>query len=76
MQARKTFMTEQLTRRLNLVSHDTELLSISTLGASRPTSVDTYVVQFGVKLKDGSRMTMYANVLKQITGSTVLEEIV
>ena len=67
--SQRTFMTEQLARRLNLVSHGTELLSVSTFGASRPTSVDTYVVQFRVKLKDGSRMTMYANVLKQITGS-------
>jgi len=32
-------------------------------------NIDTYVVKFNVKLKDGSIMLLFANVLKQITGS-------
>ena len=66
--SQRTFMTEQLANRLKLRSEGTELLSVSTFGAGRAASMDTYVVQFQVKLKDGSYMKMYANVLKQITG--------
>jgi len=58
-------MTEQMARRLKLRSEGTELLSVSTFGAGKAARMDTYVVQFQVKLKDGSYMTMYANVLKQ-----------
>ena len=31
--------------------------------------MDTYVVKFRVKIKDGSHMLMFANVLQQITGN-------
>ena len=46
-----------------------ELLSVSTFGAEKASNVDTYVVQFRVKMKDGSHMPMFTNVLIQITGN-------
>ena len=41
---------------------------MSTFGANRVTDIDMHVVRFKVKLKNGSYMILYANVLKQITG--------
>ena len=59
-------MTDYLVRELKFVSKYKELLSVSTFGAEKASSVDAYVVQFGVKMKDGSYMLMFANVLQQI----------
>ena len=42
---------------------------MSTFGAQWAIDMSTYIVQFKVRLKDGSHMTLCANVLKQITGS-------
>ena len=67
--SQRTFMTGRLARELRLASESKELLSVSTFGATKATEIDTYVVHFKLKLKDGSHMVMYANVLKQITGS-------
>ena len=48
---------------------------MSTFGAEKTREVDTYVVNFKVKAKDGSYLSLSANVLKQITAkkSTVSE---
>jgi len=66
--SQRTFMTDQLARKLSLTSEGTKLLSVSIFGTSKPTSMDTCVVQFSMKLKDGCYLIMYANLLKQITG--------
>ena len=58
-----TFMTSQLAQKLNLTSEYKEVLSVSTFGAQRAADTDTYVIRFKVKLKNGSYMTLYANVL-------------
>ena len=62
--SQRTFMTDQLAKRLKLTPEYRELLSVSTLGAGKATDVDTYVVHCRVKLKDGLHMLMFANVLK------------
>ena len=62
-------MTSQLAQKLNLTSKYKEVLSVSTFGAQRTTDIDTCVVRFEVKLKNGSYMTLYPNVLKPITSS-------
>ena len=67
--SQRTFMTDHLASELKLVSTHRELLSVSTFGVKKASNVDIYVVQFRVKMKDGSHMPMFANVLKQITGN-------
>ena len=67
--SQRTFMTEQLAKRLRLKPEGDELLSVSTFGAGKAIGMDTYTVRFGVKLNDGSCMMMCANVLKHITGN-------
>ena len=54
---------------MKLVPEHKELLSVSTFGAEKASNIDTYVVHFRVKTKDGSHMLMFANVLNQITGN-------
>ena len=67
--SQSTFMTDRLAKQLKLVPKYKELLSVSTFGAEKASNIDTYVVHFRVKTKDGSHMLMFANVLNQITGS-------
>ena len=63
----RTFMTEQMAKRLNLQSQQVESLSLSTFGAKKPQHLDTYVVNFNIIVKDGSSISLHANVLQQIT---------
>ena len=67
--SQRTFMTSHLAQKLHLPLEHKEVLSVSTFGAQRAIDMNTYIVQFKVRLKDGSHMTLCANVLKQITGS-------
>jgi len=67
--SQRTFMTDSLAKQLGLKQEHKELLSISTFGAGKAMNINTYVVKFNVKFKDGSIMLLFANVLKQITGS-------
>ena len=64
-----TFMTDHLAKQLKLVPEHRESLSVSTFGAEKASNIDTYVVHFRVKTKDGAHMLMFANVLNQITGN-------
>ena len=66
--SQRTFMTNKLAQRLRLPSEHKEYLSVSTFGAVKSTNIETYVVNFKVKIKDGSYLLLSANVLKQITG--------
>ena len=65
--SQRTFMTNKLAQRLRLPSEHKEYLSVSTFGAVKSTNIETYVVNFKVKIKDGSYLLLSANVLKQIT---------
>ena len=67
--SQRTFMTDRLARQLKPVPEHRELLSVSTFEAEKASDIDTCVVHFRVKTKDGSHMLMFANVLKQITGN-------
>ena len=63
----QTFMTEQIAKCLNLPSQRVESLSLSTFGTKKPQHLDTYVVNFNIIAKDGSSISLHANVLQQIT---------
>ena len=63
----QTFMTKKMAQRLNLQPLKRELLSVSTFGARKAQSLETYVVDFYIVTKQGSTILLHANVLKQIT---------
>ena len=67
--SQRTFMADSLAKQLGLKPEQKELLSRTTFGAGKATNINTYVVKFNVKLKDGSSMLLFVNVLKQITGN-------
>jgi len=52
-------MTWRLARELKLSSESKEFLSVSTFDATKALEIDTYIVHFKIKLKDGSYMLMY-----------------
>ena len=67
--SQRTFMTVKLAQKLKLYCEYEEHLSVSTFGADKTREVDTYAVNFKVKAKDGSYLSLSANVLNQITSS-------
>ena len=67
--SQRTFMTTKFAQQLKLSSRYREHLLAYTFGAERARDVETYVVNFKVKVKDGSYLLLSANVLKQITSA-------
>ena len=67
--SQRTFMTSQLAQHLNFALECKEILSVSTFGAQKATDIYTHVVCFKAKLKDGTFMTISANILSHITNS-------
>ena len=67
--SQRTYMSRRLAESLHLQPALHEPLSISTFGDTRPFTVDTYLVNFQLGLKDGSRLDVNANVIPDITGS-------
>ena len=59
----RTFMTDRLAKRLCLNSQRKEVLSVSTFAARGPQEVSTYVVHFNLMTKDGSCLSLHANVI-------------
>ena len=66
--SQRTFMTTKLAQQLKLQFCQREHLSVSTFGAEKTREIDTHVVNFKMKAKDGSCLSLSANVLGRITG--------
>ncbi|XP_065891574.1 uncharacterized protein [Dysidea avara] len=64
----RTFITDQLAKKLKLTCDREELLSISTFAARTPQQVNTFVVHFNVITKNNSCLPLHANVINKITG--------
>ena len=58
----RTFMMDQLVKQLQLKSERKELLPISIFAARGPQEVSTYVGHFNLITKDGSCLSLHANV--------------
>jgi len=66
--SQRTYITEDLVNKLQLVSNNTEILTVFTFGSTKPKEFNTPVVEFGLKLKNGHTMNIQANVVPKITG--------
>ena len=66
--SQRTYITEDLVNKLQLVSNNTEILTVFTFGSTKPKEFKTAVVEFGLKLKNGYTMNIQANVVPKITG--------
>ena len=64
----RTFITDQLAKKLKLTCDREELLSVSTFAARTPQQVNTFVVHFNVITKNNSCLPLHANVINKITG--------
>ena len=58
----RTFITGQLAKQLKSPLQQKELLSVSAFGGKKPQSLNTYVVSISITTKDGSLITLSANV--------------
>lgn len=66
--SQRTYISEDLVKKLQLVSNNTEILTVFTFGSTKPKGFKTPVVEFGLKLKNGQTMNIQANVVPKITG--------
>ena len=64
----RTFMTEQMAKKLKLQPQRREALSVATFGTKKPQNLETFVVEFSLTTKEGLTIGLHANVLPQITG--------
>ena len=67
-------MTYQLAQKLKFPLSQREHLFVSTFGAQKATNIHTHVVSFNVQLKDGSYMTLSANVLKGTIEKSIIRK--
>ena len=64
----RTYISEDLVNKLQLVPNNTEILTVFTFGSTKPKEFKTPVVDFSLKLKNGQTMNIQANVVPKITG--------
>ncbi|XP_056016815.1 uncharacterized protein LOC130053514 [Ostrea edulis] len=67
--SQRTYITEDLAKRLNLRMGQTEEISLITFGADKPMRMKTPQVILKMKLKEEEFMTVNANVVPKITGT-------
>ncbi|CAG2200281.1 unnamed protein product [Mytilus edulis] len=67
--SQRTYITENLAKRLNLKKKATEEITLVTFGADKPKTLRTQKVSLKIRLKDGVCMLIDANVVPKITGS-------
>ena len=66
--SQRTYISEDLVNKLQLMPSNTEILTVFTFGSTKPKEFKTPVVEFGLKLKNGQTMNIQANVVPKITG--------
>ena len=66
--SQRTYISEDLVNKLQLVPNNTEILTVFTFGSTKPKEFKTPVVDFSLKLKNGQTMNIQANVVPKITG--------
>ena len=66
--SQRTYISEDLINKLQLMPSNTEILTVFTFGSTKPKEFETRVVEFGLKLKNGQTMYIQANVVPKITG--------
>ncbi|XP_071136931.1 uncharacterized protein [Mytilus edulis] len=67
--SQRTYITENLAKRLNLKKKARERITLVTFGADKPKTLRTQKVSLKIRLKDGVCMLIDANVVPKITGS-------
>ncbi|CAG2200307.1 unnamed protein product [Mytilus edulis] len=67
--SKRTYITEHLTKRLNLKKKATNEITLQTFGADKPKTLRSKNVSFKIRLKDGVCMLIDAYVVPKITRS-------
>ena len=66
--SQRSYITQAIANRLSLKCVGTDTLSIATFGATQPSPIKSPRVHVGLTQKDGSVLTITANVIPTITG--------
>ena len=65
----RTYVTEDIVKRLNLQSNESSKLTIHTFGVSKPKEITSKVVKLTLKSKEGNTIKIIANVVPKISGN-------
>ena len=65
----RTYITEEIAKRLNLEAKESNDLTIFTFGISKPKEIKSPVVTSTLKAKDGNTINVKANVVPKISGN-------
>ena len=65
----RTYVTENIVKKLGLQSEGTDTLKIFTFGANKPKNIMTKLVSIVLKSKEGNTVSVKASVVAQISGS-------
>ena len=68
-ESQRTYITDNLARKLNLKLGNKSKISLITFGSEKPQPLDTPSTDLNFELKDGSVLKITANVIPSITGS-------
>ena len=66
--SQRSYITEDLAKRLKLNSTGKNYLTIYTFGTTKPKEIETPIVELGIQLKSGFVMNIKANVVPDVTG--------
>ena len=69
--SQRTYITESLAKRLNLRLGDKDEFMLVTFGSEKPKRTESRNTKLDIVLKDGSILTIRANIVPQIAESTV-----
>ena len=67
--SKRSYITKELARNLNLKPIGKNHLTVSTFGTSKTRNIETTIVELGIQLKSGFVMKIKANVVPVVTGS-------
>ena len=66
--SQRTYITESLARKLNLMLGEMNEITLFTFGSENPKTQKTPSTTFDIELRDGSVLKMTANIISNITG--------
>ena len=67
--AQRSYISEELVKKMNLKPINKNLLIVYTFGTTKPKNIESPVVELGILLNNGFTINIKANVVPNVTGS-------
>ena len=67
--AQRSYISEELVKKMNLKPISKNLLFVYTFGTTKPKNIESPVIELGILLNNGFTTNIKANVVPNVTGS-------